>query len=920
MQAAGGNTNPLHDETTPHISKPTSITMFQNQNQSSNDTTNKHYDGHSRFRIGQYVSQLPFYIFPSTETGRITKTNFQLKTVKQVRKNKTISIIQPLSGSQFSPKHGLDGKIRSKPSIFSSPHRTRASLFPENELQRQTITNDMLAVWTLVSASDLRITDELDSRVSEGSQYQVCGISGRFSSSRPVSPSTPGSRGICGKTDATAWLDNQFKEICAGSDSTPGISGYHLGHRVQHALTVGTEVPNAPQGTSAPDVQRQLVPQTGPVPTGETQLCHLRDSERTPALSNTAILQSTAVQVSSIPAGQVTGRCYCRDEVVAGCDDRVPADTRSSNKSPSYYGRLRYRLGRAAGRIKDSRYVDRPTTVVAREHEGAVCSLCVDLSRTTSTSQCAHITANGQSHSRCLHQQGRWDQVQTTIDTNQKSINPIGQAECSSDGTVLPGQIQCRSRRSISAENLSRMAPYESCDRNNFPNVGNSGSGPIRFQHSTRCREVCIKGQAGRSSPISQRILPPMGLQASVVVPTTEPNTSGTVSLELCPRPLHPDSPEMAQSVLDGRSSAPNSPPALPNPELAGSSDRHTDRYASTGNTGHSFRSMADFGWSEVIQDWTESEKLLLLSSWRKSTVNTYTPIWNKWKRWCTSNSVSFKNPNPTEVARYLAHLHNDEGLAYRTILVNKSVISTFTNISSNINLSSNFFIKHILKAISVAKEKKNKPPTWDPKLVIHYLSTNSPNENNLYQVSRRVAVLLLLSSGRRVHDLTLLRTDSEKFIDEGEFIILWPSFGSKTDTVNHRQSGWKIKKHPDHNLNCVYWLRRLLIMSQDRREQGTLSTLFITARGDPKAASRTVIGGWVKAVLREAGLEASPGSTRSAVASLNWLENFPVDQILATGNWKQEHTFRRYYQKEIHQETSSRDPVSLSRYFEPVN
>ncbi|KAL4718637.1 hypothetical protein ACJJTC_015266 [Scirpophaga incertulas] len=49
---------------------------------------------------------------------------------------------------------------------------------------------------------------------------------------------------------------------------------------------------------------------------------------------------------------------------------------------------------------------------------------------------------------------------------------------------------------------------------------------------------------------------------------------------------------------------------------------------------------------------------------------------------------------------------------------------------------------------------------------------------------------------------------------------------------------------------------------------------------------------GWIKAVLREAGIEASPGSVRSAVSSLNWLENYPIEKILTTGNWRQEHTF----------------------------
>ena len=339
-------------------------------------------------------------------------------------------------------------------------------------------------------------------------------------------------------------------------------------------------------------------------------------------------------------------------------------------------------------------------------------------------------------------------------------------------------------------------------------------------------------------------------------------------------------------------------------------------------DTRHSFGSLADFGWTDEIKEWSVEERSLLLSSWRRSTINTYMPAWNKWKVWCSSNNSSYRDPSPEQVARYLAYLHNSEGLAYRTILVHKSVISTFTKLSGNTTLASNFLIKHILKAISVAKDKKMKPPIWNVKNVLQYLENNTPDENNLYQVSRRAAILLLLAAGRRVHDLTLLRINADQYIDKGNSIVMWPCFGSKTDDANNRQSGWKLKAHPNKNLDCVFWTRQLIGTSQDRRKSGMLSELFITARGDPKPASRTVISGWIKSVLKDAGVDATPGSVRSAVASLNWLEKFPIDQILQTGNWRQEHTFRTYYQRELANQSRNNDfttSVSLSNFFEPV-
>lgn len=601
----------------------------------------------------------------------------------------------------------------------------------------------------------------------------------------------------------------------------------------------------------------------------------------------------------------------------------LTTNTYRSDLAPAHHGCIRFRLGRTAGRFENGKSVDESTTIVACQSQRALCSLRSDTTKEQPAAQCAHFIANGQPHGCSLYQQGRWNQIEETSRSDMQTINDFGPIKHSFNSSVLPGPIQLRGRCPITRQDLSRMAPDFCSDEEHIPDVGHTASRLIRLRNSSCSNDVCIVGHAGPESDISQRVPSPMGLQSGMVIPATEPNTPGTISTEHCERSIHSDSSKVEQGILAGRPSIQSPSRSVSHPEPSTSFDRYENRNTPTGNSGHSFGSMADFGWTDEIKDWSVEEKSLLLSSWRKSTLNTYRPAWKKWKNWCTTKSISYRNPSPEQVARYLAYLHNGEGLSYRTILVHKSVIATFTKFLEKSDLSSNFFIKHILKAISVTKEKKMKPPIWNTKNVIQYLENSSPDENNLYQVSRRSSILLLLASGRRVHDLTLLRTDADKYIDEGNAIVLWPCFGSKTDNVNYRQSGWRLKVHPNKNLDCVYWIRQLIRTSKDRRKSGILlPELFITARGEPKPASRTVIGGWVKSVLKDAGVQASPGSVRSAVASLNWLENFPIDQILETGNWRQEHTFRTYYHKEIANQSSDKDisnSVSLSNFFEPL-
>lgn len=101
-------------------------------------------------------------------------------------------------------------------------------------------------------------------------------------------------------------------------------------------------------------------------------------------------------------------------------------------------------------------------------------------------------------------------------------------------------------------------------------------------------------------------------------------------------------------------------------------------------------------------------------------------------------------------------------------------------------------------------------------------------------------------------------------------------------------------------NVDPMFWVRKLVTLGMKRRRNAKIDNLFVTVCGKAAAASRTVIAGWVKSVLRETGIEATPGSFKSAVASRSWLDNEPIDKILAKGNWRSENTFKQFYRKEI--------------------
>ncbi|KOB77201.1 putative reverse transcriptase-7 [Operophtera brumata] len=224
----------------------------------------------------------------------------------------------------------------------------------------------------------------------------------------------------------------------------------------------------------------------------------------------------------------------------------------------------------------------------------------------------------------------------------------------------------------------------------------------------------------------------------------------------------------------------------------------------------------------------------------------------NFYERWATDNEIDAIRPNGSQLARYLVDLHQKEGLALKTILVHKSAISTLCDPNNHAKLSSHTLVKQVLKAIYIANPRQLNPPIWDIYILIAYLNQRDACTSNFYEASGHTAAVLLLCSGRRADG----------------FVTLWPTFGSKTDMANRRQSGWNLIHNKDSkNFEPVYWIHHLIQLSQERRSETTTDHLFLTTFGKPKPATRTIISGWIKKLLRKAGIEDTPGSIRSSVA-----------------------------------------------------
>lgn len=103
--------------------------------------------------------------------------------------------------------------------------------------------------------------------------------------------------------------------------------------------------------------------------------------------------------------------------------------------------------------------------------------------------------------------------------------------------------------------------------------------------------------------------------------------------------------------------------------------------------------------------------------------------------------------------------------MAYANIFVHKTVVVTLSDPEQVKNLSSHPLITSMLKAINLKKQASMIPKSqiWNIQDLLLWLESHLPDKRRIFQVSRHVALLLLLASGRRIQDLTLLSicTDS---------------------------------------------------------------------------------------------------------------------------------------------------------------
>lgn len=865
--------------------------------------------------------RISLQIISSNETRRKSKTNNKFTKLEPVSVPKEISPSKPFSSTRVSPSRGLSLKNRHLSSLLPHTYKTRTQKILGDSSSKQDSAIYVPTIWPINCSphvcQDIKLACSSTPRKRDKDNCLFRRFSSGQSTSRPIRKGYF----LNGSISAELGMDNKSRKVHESTNPMLRIFRTGMGHSKQQCISSRQKDQSSEVGSRTNLKDRNLGLGQRKKSRGKVSFCILCDTARKTAFKKSSKSGKSASATSKETQTNFTNESSSGSVLVAKKSSENSSNLLVSEDSIHDNGRVRHWMGCPSQRKIPQRCLELDTDRLAYQSQGIVRSIPSNPINITS--------ASGETRSHSIRQQngcflytepGRY-QISSINELDNKNSRTCEQTQNRDFCFLSSGNTQRYRRQSLSSENPGRLASLQSGDKVVVSKMGNPSSRSICHSPLKGGLKLCISGCKGQGSTFHRCIQQKLEFRSRMDLPSSGSDSSRAMSSEQSYRQLHTDCTEMGTSILEGRSETQNLRSPDSYPKFTSSSVGCNSESSPSERQKLTLGSLVDTGWSRITSNWDIEDIQLLEGSWRKSSLRTYSAPWKAWVQRCHQRSLDPRKPDPADVAQYLSFLYRTKHLAPGTIKLHKSAIATLADPLKREEISNHPLVKHIIRAIGNDNPPLQKKCIWDVEHLVSWIKDSTINEESLFEVSRQMALILLLTSGRRIHDLTLLKIDEAHLKFNDNSVIFWPEFGSKTDKNSYRQSGWHLTKGSIKNLDPVYWTRTLINLSATRRQaRSDLSSLFISTRGVVKSATRTMIAGWVKTALKELNINFSPGSIRSAVASSRKENNVPLDDILRNGNWRSDKNVFKYYFKEIEKQTNA-GPVSdlVNFNFKPV-
>ena len=243
-------------------------------------------------------------------------------------------------------------------------------------------------------------------------------------------------------------------------------------------------------------------------------------------------------------------------------------------------------------------------------------------------------------------------------------------------------------------------------------------------------------------------------------------------------------------------------------------------------------------------------------------------------------------------------------GVAYRTLGVIRSAVSSVAFINGEPAGQHRLVVQFMKAAFRARPALPRYSSTWDPDMVLDYLSRLGDNATlPIVVLSRKLTCLLLLLSGQRFQTIEKFDIRNMTFTNGGVSFRIGDLL--KTSSARFHLSEVSYLEYPvDRTLCVVTALRVYLDRTSASRLGGSLSRLLITSRPPFRAVSRSTLMRWTRDLLGAAGVDLTtfrPYSVKAAGVS-SAASSLSLHTLMSSVGWRRESTFRGFYHMPVSQ------------------
>ena len=303
---------------------------------------------------------------------------------------------------------------------------------------------------------------------------------------------------------------------------------------------------------------------------------------------------------------------------------------------------------------------------------------------------------------------------------------------------------------------------------------------------------------------------------------------------------------------------------------------------------------------------------LMVLDAWRPSTKKVYSNYLRKWAVFCTTHNVDILKPTLQQACRFLRTL-SQRGLGYGALNAARSALATILPKYDGVDFGKHQIVCWLIKA---AYERNPPAPRystfWDVSRVFNMLKTWGKNSNlSLKDLSFKVAMLLLLVTAQRGQTIIALSIKdmecTEVLVFKLQKLLKHNRMGDPLDCI-------KLRPYDQCFRLCVVRAVKEYLNRTKKVRKGE-TQLLLSFVPPHKAISRDTLARWTLKTLALAGIDTTrygSHSTRGAAASAAKRVGIPINLILKSAGWKNEHSFARFYDKNLDQDQSEVGPALL--------